>query len=428
LRNPLEVAASLARRDGFDPSIGHLLWLRHVLDAERATRGRPRVFVSYEGLMNGWRATIERIQTTLELALPKLPEASAGEIETFLSEALHHERATPASVTDDPGLSNWLRESFTVLDNWARQGEQAADFAVLDRIGAAFDAAVPAFARPVEIGRQASTSQRRLEQELSTARNQSAERDARIAGLEREAAGGAKELAEVRARLAQTESALVQRRHEADQLTVELTATQGELQHLSAWRADAEKLMAGYRDHIALLLANERERVRALEAAEGAAAEVARQKAQSAAEIERLNVKNKTELDKVKTQSAAEVQKITAEKRAVEGRLKERFDEIATLTRLLKGNENEARAIRRSVAAVLEVNRAAVVPWFGRSRWWDRLWVRRQAVALTRAGLFDPIWYLEKYPDVKKAGVDPAEHYVRHGAAEGRLPRAAAKP
>jgi hypothetical protein len=315
LRNPLEVAASLAKRDGFDPSIGHLLWLRHVLDAERATRGRPRVFVSYEGLMNGWRATIERIQTTLELALPKLPEASAGEIETFLSEALHHERATPASVTDDPGLSNWLRESFTVLDNWARQGEQAADFAVLDRIGAAFDAAVPAFARPVEIGRQASTSQRRLEQELSTARNQSAERDARIAGLEREAAGGAKELAEVRARLAQTE-----------------------------------------------------------------------------------------------------------------GRLKERFDEIATLTRLLKDRENETRAIRRSVAAVLEVNRAAVVPWFGRSRWWDRLWVRRQAVALTRAGLFDPIWYLEKYPDVKKAGVDPAEHYVRHGAGEGRLPRAAAKP
>jgi hypothetical protein len=75
---------------------------------------------------------------------------------------------------------------------------------------------------------------------------------------------------------------------------------------------------------------------------------------------------------------------------------------------------------------MLKVNRTAIAPWFGRSRWWDRLWVRRQAVALTRAGLFDPIWYLEKYPDVKKAGVDPAEHYVRHGAGEGRLPRAAA--
>jgi hypothetical protein len=40
-----------------------------------------------------------------------------------------------------------------------------------------------------------------------------------------------------------------------------------------------------------------------------------------------------------------------------------------------------------------------------------------------RVGLFDPTWYLEKYPDVKSAGVDPAEHYVRYGAREGRLPR-----
>ena len=41
VRNPLEVAASLARRNDFDPSLGQLLWLRHVLDAEHATRGPP---------------------------------------------------------------------------------------------------------------------------------------------------------------------------------------------------------------------------------------------------------------------------------------------------------------------------------------------------------------------------------------------------
>jgi hypothetical protein len=341
LRNPLEVAASIAKRDGFDPSIGHLLWLRHVLDAERATRGRPRVFVSYDGLMNGWRATIEQIQATFGFALPRLSEVSAREIEAFLSEALRHERAAPVNVTDNPGLSSWLRESFAVLDNWTRQGEKAADFAALDRIGAAFDAAVPAFARPVEIGRQASTSQRRLEQELATARNQSAERDSRIAGLEREASSRAKDLAEIRAKLAHTESALVQRRHEADQRTAELSVARQELQQL-------------------------------------------------------------------------------------QGQLKERFGEVAALTRLLKEKEHETHAARRSISAVLEADRAAIAPLFGRSHWWGQLWVRRQAAALTRAGLFDPAWYLEKYPDVKKAGIDPAEHYVRHGAREGRLPRAPA--
>ncbi len=36
--------------------------------------------------------------------------------------------------------------------------------------------------------------------------------------------------------------------------------------------------------------------------------------------------------------------------------------------------------------------------------------------------LFDSDWYLAQNPDVRKAGVNPLEHYVRFGAAEGRDP------
>ena len=36
---------------------------------------------------------------------------------------------------------------------------------------------------------------------------------------------------------------------------------------------------------------------------------------------------------------------------------------------------------------------------------------------------FDPDFYLAQYPDVAAAGVDPLDHYLRHGQAEGRLPR-----
>lgn len=35
---------------------------------------------------------------------------------------------------------------------------------------------------------------------------------------------------------------------------------------------------------------------------------------------------------------------------------------------------------------------------------------------------FDAQWYLAAYPDVAKAGIDPWQHYQRHGKAEGRLP------
>ena len=36
--------------------------------------------------------------------------------------------------------------------------------------------------------------------------------------------------------------------------------------------------------------------------------------------------------------------------------------------------------------------------------------------------LFEADWYTQEYPDIAKAGVDPALHYVRHGAGEGRDP------
>jgi hypothetical protein len=36
--------------------------------------------------------------------------------------------------------------------------------------------------------------------------------------------------------------------------------------------------------------------------------------------------------------------------------------------------------------------------------------------------LFDPCFYLDRNPDVRRAGVNPLVHYVRHGAAEDRKP------
>ena len=50
--------------------------------------------------------------------------------------------------------------------------------------------------------------------------------------------------------------------------------------------------------------------------------------------------------------------------------------------------------------------------------------IRRQAEVLNQSGLFDQQWYLSRYPDVAAAGVDPTEHYLQFGAAEGRNPSA----
>jgi len=41
---------------------------------------------------------------------------------------------------------------------------------------------------------------------------------------------------------------------------------------------------------------------------------------------------------------------------------------------------------------------------------------------IKRSGLFDEVYYLARYPDVKRAGVDPIRHYLEKGAKEGRNP------
>ena len=44
------------------------------------------------------------------------------------------------------------------------------------------------------------------------------------------------------------------------------------------------------------------------------------------------------------------------------------------------------------------------------------------AAAIAATGLFDPAWYVRRYPDIGSAGIDPLEHYSRHGAGEDRDP------
>src|SRR5690554_740320 len=43
---------------------------------------------------------------------------------------------------------------------------------------------------------------------------------------------------------------------------------------------------------------------------------------------------------------------------------------------------------------------------------------------IARSSMFDRDYYLNKNPDVAASGMDPIEHYVQYGAAEGRDPSA----
>ena len=101
--------------------------------------------------------------------------------------------------------------------------------------------------------------------------------------------------------------------------------------------------------------------------------------------------------------------------------LESRLVEKVNLEHILKSELAELRAIKASklwkVSSKVE-KLSNVVDKHGASR--KKL--AQDMSLLYTSELFDSDWYLEIYNDVRKAGIDPAEHYLLYGAKEGRKP------
>jgi len=100
LRSPAEIAHSLASRDGTTPAYAHLLWLRHMIDAERTTRGMARVVVDYDGMLSDWRATMARIALLAGQDGWEPDADQAAEIGAFLDPGLRHHRAVNVALEE----------------------------------------------------------------------------------------------------------------------------------------------------------------------------------------------------------------------------------------------------------------------------------------------------------------------------------------
>ena len=184
IRNPLDVAASLEKRDGIDLSIGQLLWLRHVLDAEAGSRHVKRAFLRYDELLGRWQALAERLSEEWGVSWPRRSASVDVEIEQFLSPAHRHHGAEDILVLGNPRLSRWIRSSFEILDRFSHGEVRATDADELDRIKAAFDEAGPAFGLPIIVGRQAARRKLVLEAELAAAHERSTQLETAVAARE----------------------------------------------------------------------------------------------------------------------------------------------------------------------------------------------------------------------------------------------------
>ena len=115
VRNPLEVAASLKARDGFTTTKSLLLWLRHTIESEQHSRGRPRSFVMYDELLRNWQGVLARVGEDLAVTWPGRSHRATVEIEHFLSEQQRHHVFDWRDVEGRADVVSWVKEAYFAL-------------------------------------------------------------------------------------------------------------------------------------------------------------------------------------------------------------------------------------------------------------------------------------------------------------------------
>jgi hypothetical protein len=150
LRHPDEVAMSMKRRDQIDYTHVLLLWVLHMLEAERNTRERRRVIVSYDLLMTDWRGTIDQISAGVEVQWPRSPDAAADEVGRFLNPVLRHERTqitTPDEAIKQRGcnatVARWAWTIHEALSAATTDPQSQPRTNLLDQVQAEFNRAMP---------------------------------------------------------------------------------------------------------------------------------------------------------------------------------------------------------------------------------------------------------------------------------------------
>ncbi|KVL35316.1 hypothetical protein WS98_16410 [Burkholderia territorii] len=118
VRNPISVARSLAKRNGFAEEKTHTLWLAHTVSALEATHDLTRTLVSYDALMNAPRPELERVSS--ELGLPLIDAEVESFEREFLDDGLRHTRFAPQDVDFLQTLPRQAKALFSALDETVR--------------------------------------------------------------------------------------------------------------------------------------------------------------------------------------------------------------------------------------------------------------------------------------------------------------------
>lgn len=110
VRHPIEVAASLDVRNGMAMLPALDLWARSYLDAERSTRGRPRIVASYDAVLREKSRCVLPLARALGIVPLSPPREIAASIDAVLRDDRRHHRAPRGDGPPHAALAiyDWL--------------------------------------------------------------------------------------------------------------------------------------------------------------------------------------------------------------------------------------------------------------------------------------------------------------------------------
>jgi len=144
VREPHEVAGSLARRNRFSTDKSLCLWLSHVLAAESTTRSYPRAFVRYDALLAEPEKILTNLAKSLAITWPRPVDAAAPGIQAFLSPQLRHHNAAETTPDDATPLAQLAGKVYDNLCD-ASQNDAAAVRGRFDALSQEWEAHIAGF-------------------------------------------------------------------------------------------------------------------------------------------------------------------------------------------------------------------------------------------------------------------------------------------
>jgi hypothetical protein len=138
-RNPLEVAASLERRDHMPLASSLLLYVSSYLKAEMASRGCPRLFVSYAHVVSDWRVLDSRLRLILGSRLPRLDERRSLQISGYLAPDLRHHHHDRADLARRIGIPAIVADLYDLLSEAEAGGNEASLARAFDELSRSAD-------------------------------------------------------------------------------------------------------------------------------------------------------------------------------------------------------------------------------------------------------------------------------------------------